>query len=96
MNSNVNVSILLFADDTVVIGKGCWKNLWYIKTIFKGFELISGLKVNFFKSKVLGVNMAENILEAASHFLCCSGEKLQFKFLGIRVGVNPRRGDSWG
>ncbi|XP_058764980.1 uncharacterized protein LOC131638429 [Vicia villosa] len=95
ISNNVDVKIPQFADDTVIVEQGSWQNLWSIKSIFKGFELILGLKVNFHKSKVMGVNVAESFLETASHFLGCSREKLPFKFLGIQVGLNPRIGDSW-
>lgn len=51
--------------------------------------------MNFHKSKVLGMNVVENFMEAASQFLSCSREKLPCKFLDIHVGINPRRGDAW-
>lgn len=41
------ISILQFADDTVLMGKGTWNNLWSTKTIFRSFEMVSVLKVNF-------------------------------------------------
>lgn len=66
-----------------------------IKAIFKEFELISGLKVNFHKSEVVGVNLEENFMESASQFLICSREKLPFKFLGISVRINSWRGKAW-
>lgn len=91
VNGGEVVKLLQFADDTMVIWKRSWKNLWVIKLIFRGFELLLGLKLNYFKSKVIGVNVEESVLEAASQFLCCKREKHPFKFLGIQVGINPRR-----
>lgn len=32
---------------------------------------------------------------AASQFLVCSVEQVPFKFLGIQIGINPRRIGSW-
>lgn len=60
LNDNLEVWILQFADDTVLVGSGCWENLWSTKAIFRGFELIFGLKVNFCKSKVYIINLQED------------------------------------
>jgi hypothetical protein len=37
------------------VGEGNWNNLWSIKTVLRSFEIGSGLKVNFFKSKLYGI-----------------------------------------
>lgn len=85
------MKILQFADDTDIVGKVCWKNLWCIKTIFRGFEILSGLKVNFHKSKVMGINVNESFMVAASQLLCCSREKLPFKFFGNSSGLKYKK-----
>ncbi|CAJ2631177.1 unnamed protein product [Trifolium pratense] len=82
---------LQFADDTIMIGEGNWDNLWTLKTVLRSFELVSGLKVNFFKSKLYGINLEDSFLEAASSFLFCEVDSIPFRFLGIPVGANPRR-----
>jgi hypothetical protein len=56
---------------------------------------VSGLKVNFFKSKLYGVNLEDNFLCAASTFLNCGVDAIPFRFLGILVGANPRRKNNW-
>jgi hypothetical protein len=48
---------LQFADDTIIVGEGNWENLWMIKTVLWSFEIVSGLKVNFYKSKPYGINL---------------------------------------
>jgi hypothetical protein len=77
------------------VGEGNWDNLWTIKTILRSFEMVSGLKVNFFKSKLYGINIEENFLRASSSFLHCAVESIPFRFLGIPVGANPRRRATW-
>ncbi|MCH96329.1 LINE-1 reverse transcriptase like [Trifolium medium] len=57
VSEELKYDILQFADDTILIGEGSWDNLWSIKTILRSFEMVSGLKVNFFKSKLYGLNM---------------------------------------
>ncbi|XP_058733104.1 uncharacterized protein LOC131604696 [Vicia villosa] len=95
LKENLEVRILQFADDTMLVGNGCWGNLRSIKTIIKGYELVSELKVNFCKSKVYNINLEEYFLERDSQFLCCCSDTLPLKFLGISVGINPRRCNSW-
>ncbi|MCH83868.1 LINE-1 reverse transcriptase like [Trifolium medium] len=45
--SGVPVSLLQYADDTLCIGEASVENLWMLKAVLRGFELASGLKVNF-------------------------------------------------
>lgn len=49
------IDLLQFADDTLFIGEGNWKNVWVIKYILHGFEIVYGLGVNFHKSIVIGL-----------------------------------------
>jgi len=63
-------------------------NLWAIKAIFN--ELVSGLRDNFHKSTIYGVNADQAFLPVAEAFLNCRVSELPFKFLGIPIGSNPR------
>jgi hypothetical protein len=40
----VPVSILQYADDTLCIGEASIENLWTLKALLRGFEMVSGLK----------------------------------------------------
>lgn len=62
-----------------------------MKTIFRGFELVSGLRVNFHKSSIYGINVSDWYLDAAFSFLSCRVDVLPLKFLGVRVGYSPRK-----
>jgi hypothetical protein len=95
VSDNIMFHSLQFADDTILVGEGNWDNLWTIKTILRSFEMVSGLKVNFFISKLYGINIEENFLRASSSFLHCDVESIPFRFLGIPVGANPRRRATW-
>ncbi|CAJ2637312.1 unnamed protein product [Trifolium pratense] len=95
VNNNLMFHTLQFADDTIIVGEGKWDNLWTIKTVLRSFELVSGLKVNFFKSKLYGINLDDSFLRASSSFLNCGVDSIPFRFLGIPVGANPRRKATW-
>ncbi|CAJ2672027.1 unnamed protein product [Trifolium pratense] len=95
VSNSLQFQILQFADDTILMGEDSWNNLWTIKSVLRGFEMVSGLKINFVKSKLYGINVDERFLSTGSSFLSCRSETVPFKFLGIPVGANPRRRETW-
>jgi hypothetical protein len=77
------------------IGEASVENLWTLKAILRGFEMASGLKINFWKSCLLGVNVSEEFLEMGCSFLNCKRGVVPFKYLGLPVGANPKRIATW-
>ncbi|XP_019435061.1 PREDICTED: uncharacterized protein LOC109341583 [Lupinus angustifolius] len=94
-DDQIEVSSLQFADDTVILYKPLPINFWTIKAILNCFELVSGLKVNFQKSSMMGFSVSSSILEAAAAFIHCKVGSSPFNYLGILVGANPRRIATW-
>lgn len=68
-NEGMVVSHLQYTDDTLCIGKPTMDNLWMLKALVRGFEMMVGLKVNYFKSCLMGVNVSPIFLEMACNFL---------------------------
>jgi hypothetical protein len=93
--NNLSVSHLQYADDTLCIGEASTENLWTLKAILRGFELTSGLKVNFWKSCLMGVNVPPLFMDMACNFLKCKHGVVPFMYLGLPVGANPRRKATW-
>jgi hypothetical protein len=91
----VVISHLQYADDTLCIGEASVSNLWTLKAILRGFELASGLKVNFWKSGLIGINVPSTFLEMACNFLNCKLGSLPFKYLGLPIGANPKSPSTW-
>jgi len=89
------ISHLQYADDTICIRKATVGNLWFLKALLKGFELASGLKVNFSKSCLIGINIQREFMEMACRFLGCSESNLPFKYLGLPVGANHKSLSTW-
>lgn len=89
------VSHLQYADDTLCIGVPSVENLWTLKALLQGFELASGLKVNFHKSSLIGVNVPQDFMEAACGFLNCREGSLPFNYLGLSVGANSKKVSTW-
>lgn len=95
VNEEISFPILQFVDDTIMVCESSSENLWAIKTILRAFELVSGLRVNYFKSNLYGLNVEDHFLHAASDFLSCCIGTMPFKFLGIPVAANLRRSVTW-
>jgi hypothetical protein len=92
---NLIVSHLQYADDTLCVGEATLENIWTLKAILRGFELSSGLKVNFSKSSLMGVNVPTIFMDMACNFLNCKRGALPFMYLGLPVGASPRRRTTW-
>jgi len=89
------ISHLQYVDDTLFIGEVTMANMWALKTILRCFELASGLKVNFSKSHVMGVNVGGDFFGLAERSLFCRVGSVPFTYLGLPVGVNPRLEKTW-
>jgi hypothetical protein len=76
---------LQFADDTLIVGEKSWANIRAIKAVLILFELISGLKVNFHKSMLVGVNIDDSWLVDASLVINCKIGHVPFIYLGLPI-----------
>jgi hypothetical protein len=94
-SNGVIVSHLQYADDTLCISEASIENLWTLKAILRAFEMVPGLKVNFWKSCVMGVNVSNDFIRLASSFLNSKVGLVPFIYLGLPVGANPRRVSTW-
>ncbi|MCH83014.1 LINE-1 reverse transcriptase like [Trifolium medium] len=94
-DESLSVSHLQFADDTLIIGRKSWTNIFAMKAILQLFELISGLKVNFHKSVLLGINVNDSWTKDAASALNCKVGELPIKYLGLPIGADPRRLKTW-
>jgi len=89
------LSILQFADDTLFLYEDSLTNVLSLKAILRGFELTSGLKINFHKSRLAGVNVPRSSTEHYTETLNCEQMSIPFTYLGIEVGGNPRKKKFW-
>lgn len=89
------ISHLQFADDTIILCKCESSEVSNIKMILSCFQMISGPKVNFTKSKISGVDDNETQLKGFADILGCKMDKFSIKYLGLPLGANPRSVNSW-
>nr|KYP71142.1 Putative ribonuclease H protein At1g65750 family [Cajanus cajan] len=89
------VNILQYADDTIFVGEASVENVRTLKVILRGFELASGLKVNFYKSCLGAIGVGRETLISFAEILHCKLSNIPFVYLGIPIGANPRRSKTW-
>jgi len=91
----VELCILQFANDTLFLSEESHNNLVTMKAILRGFEIALGLKINFHKSRIVGVNVNRNAMVCYAKTLNCDQMGVPFKYLGLKVKGNPRKTKFW-
>lgn len=91
----VAYNLIQYVNDIILVGEGSWTNLWAIKSILRGFKMVSSLRINMWKSKIYGIGVKDHFLQTASYFMSCKVDSVHFKFVGIMLGSNHRRYESW-
>ena len=89
--NSVVVSRLQFADDTLLLGNRSWTNVHALRAGLVLFEAMSGLKVNFHKSSLVGVNINVSWLSEAASVLGCKVGKVSFLYLDHLIGGDLRQ-----
>jgi hypothetical protein len=89
------VSHLQFADDTLILAEKSWTNVRAMRAVLILFEAISGLKVNFTKSQLVGVNVHQSWLTEAALVMRCRVGCFPFVYLGLPIGGNARLLSLW-
>ena len=87
----MSVTHLQFADDTLLLGVKSWANVRAMRAVLMMFKAMSGLKVNFNKSMLVGVNVSDSWLNEAASVLHYRVGKVPFVYLGLSIGGDPRR-----
>ena len=93
--NKVPVDVLQYADDTVFFGEASMENVRAVKVILKRFEMVSRLRINFAKSQFGAIGQLEEWCNSTAVYLNCALLQLPFCYLGIPIGVNPRRRVVW-
>ncbi|GJW57915.1 hypothetical protein Tco_0104646 [Tanacetum coccineum] len=94
--NKVTVSHLQYADDTIFFGDWNKENAKSLLYILKCFEDVSGLKVNYNKSKIYGIGVNEEDMAEMARWMRCGIGDIPFTYLGLPIGKNMRRGFGWG
>jgi len=66
-----------------------------LRAVLALFAEMSGLKVNFHKSLLVGINIGDSWLTEATSILNFKVGKITFLYLGLSIGGDPRRLAFW-
>jgi len=90
--NKIKVNLLQFVDDTLFLCEVNNDDILAIKSMLRCFEMASGLRVNFHKSKVGVLGVHNSVTQAFSEILNCNTTEVPlFKYLGMIVGGNPTK-----
>lgn len=79
----------------IILGEASLSNVKVIKCLIRSFELVSEIKVNFHKSNFGAVRVDVKDVERFADLLNCRTLNLPFVYLGIPIGANPTREQTW-
>jgi len=92
---SVKVNMFQYVGDTLFFCKANVKIVFNIRVILNYFELASGLKVNFFKTRLGGVGVDQMKIFRFATILNCKVMRTPFKYLGMPVGGFHKSGEFW-
>nr|GEX73382.1 RNA-directed DNA polymerase, eukaryota [Tanacetum cinerariifolium] len=95
LDNSLTISHLFYADDAIFVGKWDSSNLKIILKVFKCFHMVSGLKININKSKLMGFGMHSDEVETAARYIGCATFIAHFSHLGVKVGGRMEKINSW-
>ncbi|GJV51226.1 RNA-directed DNA polymerase, eukaryota, reverse transcriptase zinc-binding domain protein [Tanacetum coccineum] len=89
---NLRLSHLFYADDVLFIGDWSQRNVENLVILLHFFFMASGLKINFSKSNLYGINHEVN---GMSQLIGCQPGKIPFIYLGLPVGDSMSKIKAW-
>lgn len=89
------LSILQYADDTIIFMEHDFDEAKNLKLLFCAFEQLSGLKINFHKSEVFCYGEAKEFERDYSQIFGCDMGSLPFRYLGIPMHHRKLRNADW-
>jgi hypothetical protein len=89
------ITHLQYADDSLIFLPNDFPSLLHAKRILRWFEIISGLKVNFYKSSLIGINLDNDYTSSLANSVFCRSDTFPVRYLGLPLGANPSRLSTW-
>jgi hypothetical protein len=89
------VSILQYADDTIIFLEHDLEKAVNMKLVLCIFEQLSGLKINFHKSDMYCFGHAKYVENDYKQLFGCESGALPFKYLGIPIHFRKLKNGEW-
>ncbi|KAJ9543814.1 hypothetical protein OSB04_023521 [Centaurea solstitialis] len=94
-SSNRNLSLIQYADDALFFGKWSKRNVSNLLKMLNCFKEVSGLKINFSKSRIFGIGIRQDEVSKVASIFNCQADSLPFIYLGLPVGNNMNKSSAW-
>lgn len=88
MESCPDFPIVQYADDTLVLLQADAKQLHCLKALLHTFAEATGLKVNYQKSSLIPINVADDKVEILINTFHCKRGSFPFTYLGVPLGLH--------
>ncbi|GKA57981.1 RNA-directed DNA polymerase, eukaryota, reverse transcriptase zinc-binding domain protein [Tanacetum coccineum] len=95
LGGEVILSHMFYADDAVFVGQWSEGNINSLVHVLDCFNLVSGLKINMKKSKIMGMHVKSDKVNTAATKLGCLVLKVPFTYLGSKVGGVMSKFTAW-
>nr|GEZ22920.1 putative RNA-directed DNA polymerase, eukaryota, reverse transcriptase zinc-binding domain protein [Tanacetum cinerariifolium] len=92
---NITLSYLFYADDAIFVGEWSQSNAYNLICMLRCFYMVSGLRINVHKSKLLCVNVPDGDVVDMAKVLRCGVSKLPMMYLDVPVSCNIGRCNNW-
>jgi len=86
-----HITHLQYANDTLIFLPNDYSSLLHAKRILRWFEIISGLKVNFFKSSLIWINLDNEYTSGLANTIFCRSDTFPIRYLELPLDANPNR-----
>ncbi|KAH1194450.1 putative ribonuclease H protein [Glycine max] len=83
------------ATEMVFVGEASWDNIIVLKSMLRGFEMVSGLRINYAKSQFGVVGFQPSWAHDAAQFLNCRQLDIPFHYLGMPIAVKASSRMVW-
>ncbi|GJV87766.1 RNA-directed DNA polymerase, eukaryota [Tanacetum coccineum] len=94
-NGDVTVSHLFYADDAIFLRDWNVTNVLNIVLLLQCFFLVSGLKINLAKCRLMGVGVPMGEITEMASIIGCEASTIPFVYLGVPVGGNMTSIGCW-
>ncbi|KAJ0846683.1 hypothetical protein HanRHA438_Chr15g0727721 [Helianthus annuus] len=91
----VQLCIIFSSRMTPSFGDWSLENAYSLARLLRCFNMLSGLNINLHKSSLVGMGMSLEECHNAAQISHCKVEKFPFSYLGLKVGAQMSRVNSW-
>ncbi|KAJ9558313.1 hypothetical protein OSB04_012927 [Centaurea solstitialis] len=94
-NNGPKLVSLHYADDALFLGEWSDQNVRNLMQILHCYHLVSGLKINWSKSILLGVKVAPNDIMRVAMITSWKEGRTPFTYLGMSIGSSMNKSTGW-